>query len=258
MHFSRLPFIFIFLGIVACNAISQESQTNLGCVGDIMSPSDQTKFVKFDRELKDALRLHDAGKVALLVRFPIRIDDDYGTYYLHDARSLQGHYDAIFRPRLLRLILKPINQMSCVSTGILYGNGQLLVNSNESAFYITHINAGSPNEPKLLPGSTRMSCKTTQYRAIVDIGSNGKPRYREWKAEQSTTENPNSVIYGGTENVEGTGGCSHREWKFKDRRTIVKVAELGCFPDSNQPPKDATGQLSITTNDGKDNWWWCY
>jgi hypothetical protein len=47
-------------------------------------------------------------------------------------------------------------------------------------------------------------------------------------------------------------------WSFGNRETQFVVSGLGCFPDSNQPPPTATGQLSISDGKKQDAWWWCF
>jgi hypothetical protein len=238
-----LPLIFAPL------AFPQASIVGPSCDLKVLGGTQAKDFLAFDRDLRGALSTQDAGKVALLVNFPLRVNDDRGSYYIQDAQSLQGRFNEIFPDTVRKTVLneKP-EAIECTWWGIMYGNGEVWVHSANGRYGIASVSlpdAGQLFRPSK-PGGVQFACRTAKSRAIVDIGPDGTPHYRGWNATTSLTEKPDIDIPKGTATLEGTGSCAHRTWTFKGPTLKVVIEELGCMPDSNQPPQGAVGILDVS------------
>jgi hypothetical protein len=229
----------------------------------ILGEPNAKNFLAFDRDLRDALSRQDAGKVALLVNFPLRVNDDRGSYYIKDAQSLQGRFLEIFPLSVRRIILnqKP-DAVSCTWWGINYGNGDVWVRPTDKRYGIESVSL--PGTGQLFriskPGNVQFACRSATSRAIVDIGIDGAPRFRAWDTAKALTDKPDKDISKGTAVLEGTGACVHRVWTFTDPATKVDIEELGCMPDSNQPPAGAIGILDVSSPSAPDTYVtpWCF
>jgi hypothetical protein len=246
--------------LFAANAALFSQSTSVGesCDLGVIGAKDIKSFRTFDREVRSAITNHDAGKIALLVRYPLRIKDSQGSYYIKDAASLQGRFDAIFPDAIRRAIIEQqFENIGCNWAGIMYGNGKVWVNVGDHGYAIVAVNIPAASRQNK-SGRVLFACRADQYRVIVDIGGDEKPRYRVWENMRSIVEHPDLEIAGGKEAIEGTGSCAHTIWTFKNGTRLTTVEELGCFPDSNQPPETATGQLIISPGEKEEKWWWCF
>ena len=248
------------LGLAVALATTSYSQTTT--VGDcdlsVYGDTSASAFTTFDRELRQAAAEGDASKMALLVEYPLRVNGPGGAYYIRDASSLYGHFKQIFTPNILKAVQKQrLSDIDCESDGIDYGDGDLWVDRRETGYAIQVVNIATTINDRAVPGQVEFACRTEKDRVVLDVGQDGKLRYRSWEKPHSLTEAPTTVLSDGARSVEGTGGCTHEEWTFTKDGTEFSISALGCFPDSNQPPPGAVGQLSITSK-GKNEWWWCF
>lgn len=246
---SRLLSIFVIVVAVTRVAYPQVAKTDSDCVSAAFGADEAKAFLQFDSELRDALSVQDAGKIALLVSFPLRVNSDRGSYYIEDAQSLQGWFAETFPPAVLKVVLgNRAERISCVEGGILYGNGELRVNFEKKGFGIVSIDVSrfSRYRQPQKPGTVQFACQTAKTRAIVDTARDGSPRYRAWNKPRTLDDKPDIEIAKGTASVEGTDGCTHMVWTFADATTKVDIEELGCMPDSNQPPHGAVGVLDVS------------
>ena len=206
--------------------------------------------------------------LALLTTFPLRINDARGSWYIHDTTSLERRFDELFPATVRSAVLdsRP-EQISCTWSAIMYGPGTGLatvyisVTSREETpgieeYHIASI--GMPGRPSdSAPHvNTQFACETSKYRVLIDL-LNGASRLRAWEKPRSLVEQPDLTLPDGVNAIEGTGGCAHRSWTFKGKTAEVVANGLGCYPDSNQPPKNATGQFAITPSGKEEQWEWC-
>ena len=253
MNRLSLQLSVIFLINVA-TALPQSSRLGESCDLRALGATDTKSFIAFDRELRAAMSKQDAVAVAFLVKQPLRINDDRGSFYLNDAASLQSRFQEVFPPRVRTTILKqPIEALFCNSNGIMYGNGIVWVNLTGTRYAIETINGvGSPPAT----GKIEFICETDKERIVIDTGAIGAPRYRTWNKPRALTDKPDLEIPNGDQQVEGTGVCAYSVWTFTSGATKVIAEGLGCFGDS--PPKGAKGRLRWSIKDAPPTNLWCF
>jgi hypothetical protein len=208
----------------------------------------------FDRELRYAINQPDPVTLSLLVSYPLRVNDAEGTYYIKDAASLQGRFEQVFPATVRKAVTtQPVDVEDCQAATVMYGNGEVWVSLLPHGYAIDAVNvANAPLKPPV--GRVQFACRTDLYRVVVDIGKDETPRYRAWNTPHMLMQKPDTELSAGRKEVEGTGACTHSVWSFTAGEKIT-IKELGCFPDSNEPPAGATGQLSISTGQKHDSWW---
>jgi hypothetical protein len=239
-------------------ASAQDSQPESYCG---LSTADTKSFFAFDKELRTAITKQDAAAMALLVHYPLRINDNGGKYYIDDAAALQSHFQELF-PAIIRnaVLNEKVSNVPCTKEGIAYGNGDVWVTLTKLGFEIMVINL--PDTRYLLPRriSVRMEfiCRTEKLQIVIDSDIAGVPHYRAWNRPHTISDNPDLEISIGNKEIEGTDGCAHAVWTFKRGTTIYTVEELGCFPDSNQPPEGARGMLEVKVADKPEASSWCF
>ena len=221
--------------------------------------SDAKEFLRFQQELQKAVAGQDAGAMALLVENPLRVNNGRGAYYLKDARSLQSQFQEIFPAAVREVILSARPEaLSCTYRGIMYGNGEVWAALTNHGYAIQTVNlpsddvATASNRPHV-----EFVCRTDKHRIVIDSTAAGTSRYRAWNQPRSIMDKPDLEISKGSQNLEGSGPCVHSVWLFASGAAKYQVNDIGCYPDSNQPPVGATGQLTVTAG-GKTSSAWCY
>jgi hypothetical protein len=249
-----------FITILANPAFPQAAALGPNCDLSVIGATETKSFLTFDRELREALSKQDAGMTALLVKYPLRINDDRGSYYLHDAASFGFRFQEVFTPAVREAVLKQRSDtIWCNSTGIMYGDGVVWVNQKGQGYAIETVNqplaSGPPKRPM---GAVEFVCDSEKHRVIVDLGANGVPRYRAWNKPRSFTEKPDMEIPDGKKEYEGSGSCRYFFWTFTSGSTKYRLDEPGgCFEDSHQPPTDSHGSLNVSVPGKPDVSWWC-
>lgn len=210
-------------------------------------------FASFSRELNTAIKEQDAGKVALMVIYPLRVNDERGSYYVRDAESLQGRFTDIFTPAVEEAIAtQKIDSSNCDPGRFMYGPGYVWVALTGRQYAIETVNVPGKDENRNTVGRIRVTCRTDEYRVIIDVGESGKLRLRAWQKAQSLMQKPDIELHDGRESIEGTGSCAYPIWSFNDGGKRLSIEGLGCFGDSKSPPPDATGQFTSST--GATSW----
>ena len=228
--------------LALCNkALSQQSTLGPNC-----------KLADFSRDLASAMAAGDAGRLGLLVIYPMRVNDSHGSYWIKDAGSLQGRLDEIFPTAVRKAVTnQQIDSSACDAAKFMYGDGMVWVELTDHGYEIFAVNVPG-NDNRMSRGRVRFTCNAEPYRVIVDLGPSGQLRYRAWKAGHSLMEQPDTQLLGGSETGEGTGGCFYSAWSFGKGESRVSVEGLGCA--ANHPPDGTTGQLVLA--DGKS--YWCF
>jgi hypothetical protein len=220
-------------------------------------------FEKFDKELRAALRKQDAVALSFLVKFPLRVNDAGGSISLNDAAALKTHFQDVFTPAVCKEILDEKNDhVGCNDKGIMYGPGTIWVNATVLGYAIDVVNRdAAPPYPANSWNGAKINyvCQTQTHRIVVDTVAGGMLRYRSWNKPRSVIDVPDLEITKGVGTFEGTGVCAYPVYTFKNGTAIYQVeGVLGCFGDSNGPPKDATGHLEVTVADKPVTDFWCY
>ena len=243
-------------------AQEQESAAVLGarCDLSVFGEKDTAKFLAFDRDLRAAIEHRDTARLALLIDFPLRINDDGGSFFLHDARSLDGEYERLFPEPIRRAILASTHDtIWCNYSGIVYGEDRVWVDVTDKGIFLASVNLPSPktHAPAKKQG-VDLACHTDDLRIVIDRSGDDSRRYRTWKLSGSLSEKPVIEIEKGTGAFEGTGPCSHMEWNFKGPQGSILVMEPGCYGDEDEPPHGAQAEIVTTGANGKEESKWCF
>jgi hypothetical protein len=196
-----LPSLFVIpkpaiLFVLASAACAQSSVLGKSCNLSILRQDDTKPFLAFDRELRTALSRQDAGMMALLVRYPLRINDGRGSWYIQDDASLHARFGDIFPPAIRSAVINQAPEsLSCNYRGIMYGTGAVWVNPSvepkEIGYVIEAINLPHLPDPNPRP-SVRVdfACRTENHRILIDSDAAGVPRYRAWNKPHAITAKP--------------------------------------------------------------------
>ena len=230
-----------FLGVTllvspfAACTLRAQSALSENCDPHVIGVNHIKIFVSFDKELKEAIAKQDVGTLALLLRYPFRVNDERGSYYLHDAASFSARAQEIFTPAVRDVVLKQrVETIWCNYSGIMYGDGVVWVNPKDEGFAIEAVNVPSNTRSRSpISHPVEFACNAEKHRVIVDHSSNGNLRYRSWNNPRSALEKPDLEISGGKEQFEGTGTCAHKLWQFSSGSADFTAAEIGaCDPDT--------------------------
>ena len=211
--------------------------------------------MSFDKDLRGAVKSDDVGKLALLLKYPFRVNDALGSYYLQDAASGSGRLKEIFTGPVRDAVANTrVESVWCNYTGITYGHGVIWINPDGDGYAIGAVN--------VLPGGESSNtglafvCNAERHRVIVDHGPDEKLRYRAWNKPNLLVDKPDLEISNGKETLEGTGPCVHAIWVFRSGLTEFKLEESGhCGPDVPHAP---TGRLVVSAPGKSDVEWRCH
>jgi hypothetical protein len=247
---------FAFFLIVLAGTAFGQSALGENCDLRVFSVAERENFLAFDRELREALAKQDAGMMALMVKYPLRVNDERGSYYIHDAASLDGRIQEIFTSAVRDTVLKERSDtVWCNYTGITYGNGVLWINLTGDHYAVQTVNLPT-STPSLRTRRNKLEfvCNADKHRVIVDE-EGGNLRYRAWNKPRPLTEKPDIEISRGKKSFEGSGPCAYAFWKFDGGTARFTVEGLGaCDPET---PSDAVGRLQVSISGKPDVSWWC-
>jgi len=168
--------VIAFLVILASLSFPQVAVLGENCDLAVLGGTETKSFVAFDRELRSSLSRQDAGVMALLVKYPLRVNDDRGSYYLDDAESLQSRFQEIF-PRAVRdaVVKQGPETVSCTSSGTMYGDGVVWVNPKGDRYAVATVNLpeGTRSSKTQIAGRVEFACDANKHRVIVDLSDRG-------------------------------------------------------------------------------------
>lgn len=251
----------IALLVAASTAYGQATRLGESCDLSVIGATETKSFLAFDRELRDAIAKQDTTALAFLVKFPLRINSEEGAYSLDDAESLRTRFQEVFPAQIRKAILnQKLESFFCRDEGVMYGNGAIWVNPSKLGYAIEVVNLEVAENRGNNQSARKIDfiCQTGKYRIVIDADANQIPRYRAWNKSHPVTGDPDLRIDSGKSEFEGTGVCSHKVWTFKNGSTTYTTEELGCFPDSNEPPKTAVGMFAVRTAGKPEVFGWCY
>ncbi len=249
----------LLLLVSACAGLAQNARIGGSCDLAAVGLADTKAFLRFDRELRDALSRQDPAALALLVRFPLRINDARGSYSLNEPLALQSHFMEVFPPVVREAVLKAkAENVFCNYGGIMYGDGEVWVGVSSKRYVVQAINLPGPRGSTTGPTpKLRFVCDAEKHRVVIDTDTDNKPRYRAWNKPRPLSEKPDVEISMGSADMQGTGPCAHSVWTFMKGATKYTVEEIGCVPESDEA-KDATGTLEVSVGGKQVALWWCY
>jgi hypothetical protein len=248
--------IAFLLTWAASAAFPQGTRLGQSCDLAAVGAADTKAFLAFDRELRTALSKQDLLSVALLVAYPLRINENRGKYSLDDPAALQSHFPEVFPPSVRKAVMeqKP-EAFFCNAEGIMYGNGDVWVGPMAVGYAIKTINL--PDTGPAPASKIEFVCNADRHRIVIDAPG-GTVRYRAWNSPRPLSDTPDLEIPTGKQGVEGTGPCTYPVWTFTRGGTEYSVRGLGgCSADSNQP-EGAHGMLEVTADGKSLAHSWCY
>jgi hypothetical protein len=188
------------------------------------------------------------------------VNDDRGSFYIEDARSLQFRFEEIFSSEVRETVARERPEdLPCLSGGLMYSGGAVWITFTGERYAVSAVNIRGRKNPAN-PGRkiVEFVCNADKHRVIVDAVGDGVARYRAWTKPHSLTEKPDIEIPDGKRKFEGTGACSYTSWTFtKAGATYSLSGPGGCYEDSHQPPTDSHGSLEVTVSGKADVNWWC-
>jgi hypothetical protein len=202
--------------------------------------------------------------MAFLVNFPLHVNYGDGTAIaIEDPTTLQTRFAEVFPERIASTLLdRKDGGPSCMHDKIMYASGAVWVDmvgqGKAARFRVVTVNLPGAKVAHTGP-RVQYVCDAAKHRIAVDALGVGKPRYRAWNKPRPTTDAPDMEIKDGDERIEGTYPCTRSLWIFRRGRTEFQVVRgLGCFASETAPPKDATGELSVSVSEKTIQHWWCY
>lgn len=220
-------------------------------------------FDEFNKELREAITRQDAVELAFLVTFPLRVNEAGGTILLNDVGALKTHFQDVFTPAMRKEILSSDSgESDCGAEGIGYGRGVIWVHGTDRGYSIWSVNRDATGPYKemyrRLP-RIEFVCQTQTHRIVVDMMAGEVLRYRSWDKPRPVSGTPNIELLKGKDTFEGTNVCAVPIYTFQKGETTYSVeGGLGCFAESDNVPKDATGHLAVTVGERTLTEQWCY
>lgn len=255
---------FLVLIVLCATARAQKSLLHENCDLSTYGAKDIKGFLAFDTDLRAALAKQDATAMAILVTFPLRVNEaDGGSYSIDDGQSLRHHFQDVFTPAVRKAVLnQKIASIFCkYDEGLSYGDaGQVWVQYRKFGWQVSSVNVIPPGGiAKQTRDGIELVCRTEKHRILIDMDEKGNPRYRAWDASRSVMQGPDLEIKGGSVEWEGTGACGARDYTFKNATATydLQVVE-GCYGDDHTPPAGATARLTVTVTGKEPFSAWCY
>lgn len=248
--------VAFLLTLTASAALPQGADLGKSCNLAAAGIADAKGYLAFDRELRAALTKQDTLAMAFLVKYPLRINEDRGSYSLNDPAALQSHFQEAFPASVRAAVMdqKP-EGFFCNAEGVMYGHGDVWVDRTAVGYAIKVVNlpdTASAPAPKI-----DFVCNADKHRIVIDSQS-GAVRYRAWDRPRAVSDKPDLEITAGKAGFEGSGPCAYQVWTFSRGATQYRVSGLGgCSPASDQSP-DARGMLEVTAAGKSLLHSWCY
>ncbi len=254
--------VFAFL-LVPLFSSAQTTHLNANCDLAIFGAKSTKGFRSFDAELRAALAKPDPVAMALLVEYPMRVNEPTGgTYSIDSGEALRDHFPSIFTPQVRKAVeTQRLSDLSCYGDqGIGYGNGQVWVELTKVGWAVSAVNVdyGRNTDQRSVP-EIEYVCRTEKHSIMVDLEPNNVLRYRAWDAGHSILGKPDLELTGGKAQFGGTGVCAVPFWTFKSGPYSYEVdGAIGCYNSNHPPPQDATGNLTISRHGEVVSSTWCY
>jgi hypothetical protein len=252
----KRPALMLFLLAISSLAMSQAKTkvsdmpysgapcTASGGVGP--SARQVASFKQFDTDLRSALKRNDAGALAFLVSFPLKVNTSKGELLIPDSKSLSGHYAEIFTAGVRERVLgtTPDDYICRYDQGVAYADGVVWASTDDHKFTLTAVN--SPGEAATSRGPALIyGCETKTHRIMVDGVKGDNYRYRSWNKPKPLGGSPDVELTHGTIDIQGTGVCAYPVYTFTSKDVVYAVqTAMGCT-DGNEPKK-ATGHLNVS------------
>jgi hypothetical protein len=253
--------IFVCMAVIRVAFGQDETvEWRLEHIAGVKSDTAKAFFTTLQRNVVNG----DRRAVCALIEYPLR----QSTGSIRSARVCQSHYLKIFTKDVVDAVASQrFDQLLVNSGGIMVGLGQVWFSGlcrddgcRRVEIRIIGINNAHDIKEAASPrkGHVLFSCRADGQSIQVSADGSGGVMCRAWRSGRSFSTPPDLQIPRGTQTVEGSSGCVHRIWSFSDRAVTYSLSELGCFPDSNPPPKGATGQFILNPDTSREKVLWCF
>ena len=102
----------------------------------------------------------------------------------------------------------------------------------------------------------QFACRTSKHTVTINLLLSGAYQYTAWNKPKKISDEPDMVVVGGEEIIEGTGVCRYTRWEFNNSTVQYIVSTPVTCTEAITPP-NVTGQLSVFVNDEYKKSWWC-
>lgn len=194
--------------------------------------TDAASFARFESELKSALQSADPAAMALLTRFPLRVNGDGGSLReLLNASALQQEFDQAFPEWFRKEVLAAPSSnversdMVGIANGLIWA--ERVSTDNGMRYRLRTINTGRSTRTGAAQPQLVYACQTPKHRILVDSSNDEAFRYRSWNIPGFPPQKPDLEMSGSVD-FEGRGECAHRVFTFERGDTRIIVTEPGC------------------------------
>jgi hypothetical protein len=262
-HMARLA---VSLVLAACVTVpfaeSQPGRLSDACVSRFGAEA-ASSFPAFDAELRGALANSDPVAMAMLIKYPLRVNEPGGgSYSITGGEYLRRHFQEVFTPEVRNAVdEQSISGLVCKEDqGIRYGHGELSVERTDGGWSIKSVGPDPSSAPlKRTASAVVFVCRTRKHRILIDVDPDNVYRYRSWDSGHSVFGPPDEEVSGGKQASEGSSICAVPVWRFRSGPVVYAVSgKLGCYEESDTPPPGATGDLMVTVKGNIETRAWCY
>ncbi|MBI2571112.1 MAG: hypothetical protein HYV63_29250 [Candidatus Schekmanbacteria bacterium] len=260
------------LALAGCAQAAEPTHLNAPTPAQAASAADalQAGMDRFERELRGALARHDAAAMALLVRFPLRINHpDFSITTLDNPRALENGFDQAFPPELRETVLRSSRDQLVGLDEMSFANGLLWasrIGEGETGSWrlrTVNLPRSSFDPKKPAPMGLEFTCETAKLRIVVESDSHSaavlppRIRFRAWDKPHFPPDPPDMQISEGVWDIRGTGRCSAQVFSFIQGQTRYELSEIGCS-SGEDVPGDRTGKIEIYLGDQPQAHAWCF
>lgn len=204
-----------------------------------------------------AFKADDKAVVAALVSYPLK--RSYPVPAINNEAELVERFDDVFDETLIKQIAD-----SDIDTdwdkvgwrGIMLNSGLVWVDTDGKIIGVNYQTAKEQLLVKNLIAADKQALhpslnnfdkpvlkwQTTKYRMRIDDLGDNNYRYASWHIDKKTSDKPDSVLFNGEMNFEGSGGNHSYTFKNGRYRYVLQVSVIGC---ENSPP----GRLEVYKDD---------
>ncbi|MDQ9091038.1 hypothetical protein RC083_05450 [Pseudoalteromonas haloplanktis] len=204
-----------------------------------------------------AFKADDKTAVAALVSYPLK--RSYPVPAINNEAELVERFDDVFDETLIKQIAN-----SNIDTdwdkvgwrGIMLNSGLVWVDTDGKIIGVNYQTAKEQLLVKNLIAADKQALhpslnnfdkpvlkwQTAKYRMRIDDLGDNNYRYASWHIDKKTSDKPDSVLFNGEMNFEGSGGNHSYTFKNGRYRYVLQVSVIGC---ENSPP----GWLEVYKDD---------
>lgn len=244
----RRAFVFFMVSLLFMQDALGDTRIGDSCDLKDMELSDRSEFLRFDAALKEAVGRGDMGALALLVSFPLRVNEGSGSVLqLANPAALDAHFQTVFSQKIRAAIATQKNErIWCNGDGLMmYGDGVIWVRSirigAQHELRVAVVNTAAPASAESATHRVpAFVCSTERLRVIVDEGAGGAARYRVWNKPHMPPDKADLELVGKAD-FDGHGTCATRIWHFINGNTEYTPSDPPSCGADNETPAASIG-----------------